>query len=250
MPRNLVLETANSPGNSTAIALAGAPTGYRPWLVGAGAGAREDYVMRGADGLWEVGSGYVTAGSPNTFTRETVIDGSAGPGNRVNFTGQVDIYSDLVAGPDGKLRNAVLPEPLLTQLNLTVAQSIPTGVETTVSWNNAPFNTLGGVNGAAPYTAVTVPAGGTGWHRVTLVCNFDPATAGTVRRVKVFRTTNGTPDAVLLGETPASLGTGWLPVLTRPLQLVVGEVISVTAFHDRGAALAFVGNLTLERIRG
>ena len=96
MTTMLVLETANNPGNAATIDLAGAPTGYRSWLTAVGAGVRGEYVMRGADGLYEWGLGYPTAGSPNKFTRETVLGGSSGAGTRVSFTGQVDVYSDFI----------------------------------------------------------------------------------------------------------------------------------------------------------
>ncbi|MFH5927544.1 hypothetical protein [Roseomonas xinghualingensis] len=92
----LVLETTNNPGNALTIPLSGAPTGYRPWLAATGAGMREEYVMRDSAGLYEWGVGYVTPGSPNVFTRETVLGGSSGPGVRVAFSGQVDLYSAFI----------------------------------------------------------------------------------------------------------------------------------------------------------
>jgi hypothetical protein len=91
-----VLETANNPGSAATIPLAGAPTGYRSWLAAVGSGVREEYYAVGSDGLFEWGIGYPTAGAPNTWTRETVLGNSLGTTARVNFTGSVDVFSDII----------------------------------------------------------------------------------------------------------------------------------------------------------
>ena len=110
MPQNFVLETSNAPGAATEIPLAGAPLGYRTWLAQVGAGLRETYIARGDNGLWEGGVGYAKAGTPATFVRETVLDGSSGPGVRVNFTAQVDVYNaPLAEFAVGVVSSAVTP---------------------------------------------------------------------------------------------------------------------------------------------
>lgn len=96
MATMFVLELLNNPGDALTVPLAGSPSGYRSWITAVGSGVREEYVIAGSDGQIEWGLGYPTAASPNSFTRETVLGGSLGPGQRVAFVGQAEIYSDII----------------------------------------------------------------------------------------------------------------------------------------------------------
>lgn len=91
---NMVQETASAPGAATTINLAGPATGRRSFIAAFGGGGVVDYVMD--DGTqYETGIGTVTAGSPNTLTRTTVIENSAGTLARLNFTGSTRVYAAL-----------------------------------------------------------------------------------------------------------------------------------------------------------
>lgn len=91
---NMVQESASNPGTAATINLAGAATGRRGFVAAFGGGAIVDYTMD--DGTqWEYGIGTITAGSPNTLTRTTVLQNSAGTTSRLNFTGTVRVYNAL-----------------------------------------------------------------------------------------------------------------------------------------------------------
>lgn len=94
MLANMVQESASNPGTAATINLAGAVTGRRSFVSAFGGGALVDYTIE--DGTqWETGIGTVTAGSPNTLTRTTVVENSAGNTSRLNFTGTVRVYCAL-----------------------------------------------------------------------------------------------------------------------------------------------------------
>jgi hypothetical protein len=90
----MVQESASNPGAATTINLAGAATGRRSFVAAFGGGALVDYVIEDGSS-WEYGIGTVTAGSPNTLTRTTVVENSAGTTARLNFTGTVRVYCAL-----------------------------------------------------------------------------------------------------------------------------------------------------------
>ncbi len=82
---NRVRETTSTVSTGT-ISLAGAPTGRRTFVAAFGTGNPARYLMENADGTeWEFGLGTVTAGTPDTLTRDTVI-ASSNSGNLVNFS--------------------------------------------------------------------------------------------------------------------------------------------------------------------
>ena len=69
-----VLETTTSQGTGT-INLAGATDGFQTFVAGASDGAEVTYTIEdGSD--WETGIGTVTAGSPDTLSRDTITDSS------------------------------------------------------------------------------------------------------------------------------------------------------------------------------
>jgi hypothetical protein len=88
---NFILETTVNPGTSATVQLAGAATGRVGFLDVFGSGAAVFYTMEAAP-LFEVGIGTVTAGSPDTLSRDTVLSNSAGTTARLNFTGTTRVY--------------------------------------------------------------------------------------------------------------------------------------------------------------
>ncbi|MEM7173286.1 MAG: hypothetical protein AAF530_24195 [Pseudomonadota bacterium] len=85
-----VKETSISPGAGTAN-LAGPVQGFQSFVQGVGSGNICIYCM--TDSIqWEVGYGLVTAGSPDTLARTTVIKNSDQTQVPINFTGTVDVF--------------------------------------------------------------------------------------------------------------------------------------------------------------
>ena len=101
---DFVLQTANSPGTGTFNLIA--PVAGRRSFVSMGSTAQVFYVAD--DGTsFEEGYGTVTAGTPDTLSRDTVLHNSLGTTAKINFTGSVNLYSDvpaervICASPDG-----------------------------------------------------------------------------------------------------------------------------------------------------
>jgi hypothetical protein len=91
---DLVLQTSNSPGTATFNLIA--PVAGRVSFV-AGNGAGQAYYIATDGTNWEKGYGTVTAGSPDTLSRDTVIRNSLGTTAKINFTSTVTILSDIPA---------------------------------------------------------------------------------------------------------------------------------------------------------
>jgi|GEM_PF-3472480 hypothetical protein len=111
MLANFVQETANAPGTAATINLGGAAAGRLPFIPTFASGTTVFYGMD--DGtLAEMGIGTVTAGSPNTLTRTTVLWNSAGTTALMNFLGSVRVYCAVPAEraiylrSDGTVQNA------------------------------------------------------------------------------------------------------------------------------------------------
>lgn len=80
--KDRVLETTTTTGTGT-LTLAGAVAQYQAFAV-IGVGNTCRYTLLDANGVaWEVGDGTVGAG---TLSRDTVLDGSSGPGVKINLT--------------------------------------------------------------------------------------------------------------------------------------------------------------------
>lgn len=96
---NFIEESTNAPGAAATVNLAGSPGGRVPWLSRFNSGALAFYVMSDSTQA-EAGIGYATAGSPNTFNRQTVLwnslVGTTSPG-RLNFAGVTKIYNEVPA---------------------------------------------------------------------------------------------------------------------------------------------------------
>jgi hypothetical protein len=160
---DLIQETASAPGNSATINLGGPAAGRTGFLDVFASGADVFYAM--ADGtLFELGQGSVTAGSPDTLSRTTVLANSAGTTARLNFTGTTRVYCAMPAAravwldASGLLQN-------ITAANLRSSAGAP-AIPTASSGVPGEFPTFNpGVGNAA-----TLPAGGTwSWFLITFV---------------------------------------------------------------------------------
>jgi hypothetical protein len=90
-----VHETASNPGTGT-VNLAGAATGRRAFVDAVGSGnTTYYYITDGTKAEWGIGT--VTAGTPNTLARTTVIGNDLGTTAKRNFTGTVQVYIDVPA---------------------------------------------------------------------------------------------------------------------------------------------------------
>ncbi len=91
-----VVETSQTTGTGT-LDLDGASTGFRSFVVGIGSGNIAAYVI--SDGVqWEVGTGVVTSGSPDTLSRTTVI-ASSNSDNLVSWTNDNANERDVFCAP-------------------------------------------------------------------------------------------------------------------------------------------------------
>lgn len=92
---DLVLQSANNPGTA-AFQLIAPPAGRRSFVAAFGSNQPAYYVAH--DGTaWEEGYGTVTAGAPDTLSRDAVLANSAGATVPIGFTGSVNIYCELPA---------------------------------------------------------------------------------------------------------------------------------------------------------
>lgn len=229
MPQMLVLELANNPGDALAIALAGAPTGYRTWLTAMGSGVRDDYVAIDSTGQSEWGIGYPTAGSPNTFTRETVLGGTMGPGTRVPFVGQVEIYSDIVTR-NGRLSAASLPVIPTSRLLLTGATNVANNTLTYITHQSLVESSLAGA-ATVPTAGFTAPVSGSGRLVLNALMSAG-AGGGVLRRALITR------DGAIIAQAAAPPSSENHPFsLTWEGYVTAGQQFLAAVRQDSGGAL-------------
>lgn len=98
--KDRVRQTTSTTGTGTYSLDGSAPTGFRSF-VGAGLDTLEVEYCVTMGGDWEVGRGTVTAGSPDTLSRDTVLD-SSNSGNAVDWgAGTKAIFLTLAAASAG-----------------------------------------------------------------------------------------------------------------------------------------------------
>lgn len=91
-----IRETTSTTGLGT-ISLGGASTGYKTFVQGIGSG--NTAVFLETDGTtWEIWRGVVTAGSPDTLTKVTLIDSSTG--SAINWGAGTKTVADVVSARD------------------------------------------------------------------------------------------------------------------------------------------------------
>ena len=91
-----VKETSTTTGQGT-LDLAGAATGFETFVTGIGDTNTTYYaIVHATDGTWEIGIGTIGDASPDTLTRTTVIDTSAGNTTKINFaSGTKNVFCTL-----------------------------------------------------------------------------------------------------------------------------------------------------------
>ena len=136
-----VLETCAAPGTST-VSLLGATTGYQSFASAIGNGNTCYYTISDQSGAnWEVGIGTVTAGSPNTLSRDTVLS-SSNAGAKVNFSSGT--------------QNVFVTYPAEKSVNLNASGNVSAlGTVSSATWN---ATTIGTAYGGTNQTAYTSPA--------------------------------------------------------------------------------------------
>lgn len=141
---DLVLQTANAPGTATFNLIA--PVTGRVSFVG-GNGAGQAYYVATDGTSWEKGYGTVTAGSPDTLSRDTVIRNSLGTTAKINFVSTVTILSDIPA------ERAIYA--IADNGSVAIAARVLTGLGAGFASDHAPrFDQLGG-NKVGTYSIVS-----------------------------------------------------------------------------------------------
>jgi len=135
-----VQETTTTSGTG-AIALNGTSPGYQTFVSGVGSGNNTYYsVYDRTSGIWEVGYGVVTAGSPNTISRVTVIANSSGTTTPVNLV--------------GNSATVFCTYPAEKAVNLDVNGNVSAlGTVQSAVWNAAPIGPIYGGTGLTTYNA-------------------------------------------------------------------------------------------------
>ena len=91
-----VKEFTRTYGTGT-IDLGGPEIGHQSFVVGFGEGANRRYGVVAEDGGWEIGEGTVTAGTPDTLSRDTIFSNSNGDTSPIVLTGLTAVFSTLPA---------------------------------------------------------------------------------------------------------------------------------------------------------
>ena len=92
-----VKETSTTTGTGT-LNLAGASSGFVTFVAGIGNSNTTYYTIhaQGTDN-WEVGIGTVTDATPDTLSRDTVLNNSAGNTSKISFSGTLDVFCTMPA---------------------------------------------------------------------------------------------------------------------------------------------------------
>ena len=92
-----VKETSTTSGTGT-FNLDGASTGFVTFVAGIGNSNTTYYAIHEqGTANWEVGRGTVTDATPDTLSRDTVLDNSLGNTSKINFTGTLDVFCTMPA---------------------------------------------------------------------------------------------------------------------------------------------------------
>ena len=251
MLADLVEETTNSPGTNAAAQLLGAVAGRRSFLSAFGDGASCFYAIA-AGAVWEIGIGSVASGAPNILNRTTVLKNSSGTAARMNFSGTCRVWNPHPAERraylenDGRLPYSQVKQLRLTQLQSTVARSIPNSTATTFNWDTLGANSLGAASTAASYNSMTVAEAGV--YDITASMQFANNFTG-LRSASLIMNGNVTLDSdrqVATGLGIVNLHCFWRGGLAANAQL------SLQVYQDSGGVLPAGGvlaaNFTVMRL--
>jgi len=209
---NRVGETTIIEGTGTLNLLGISRNTFRTFVSGCGSGSTVYYtVVHRTLGEWESGIGVVTAGSPDTLTRATVLDNHLGTTAKVVFSsGTKDVFLDIPSQ-----RRVVLDSDDGTRLtleNLTVAQAISGSVtgNAATATKLATARAINGVDfdGTAPITVAAAAGTLTGTGLNATVVSSSLTSVGTLTSLTVsglVTITQGTANTGIIASTGYSL---------------------------------------------
>jgi hypothetical protein len=125
--------------------------------------------------------------------------------------------------------------PAICVATQTVAQSIPTGAWTSLSFNAESIDTANMHNPASLNTRITIPTDGK-YLLAGSVCFVSNATGRRGLQWAINGVANPYGGAVMLPTLSTS--TPAIPSSTLPVQLTAGQYVELQAFQDTGAALS------------
>jgi len=232
-----VKETTTTTGTGT-LNLAGAETGFRTFVSGAGNAAVVYYTIVGqaggaAAGEWEVGFGTVTDAAPDTLSRTTILS-SSNAGAAVDFSaGTKDVF---LTAPTASLGFS----GALVTLSADVTTN--TGAELSVPWNTETYDVGGWHDNGTNPARFTVPAG---VDRVIIKVGilWELHATGTRR---VFLTKGGVYSPFAGGFDAILKATNVYPesqyVSSGVLEVAVGNYFAVTVLQNCTADLDVMKN--------
>jgi len=229
-----VMETTVTTGTGT-VNLAGAVTGFRGFVAGAGDGAVVYYAIvgrdgGGAEGEWENGIGTVTDAAPDTLSRTTILS-SSNAGSAVDFSaGTKDVFLSLPAHSVGFMGALVY---------LTGDKTITTGAGWSfLSFAAETYDVGGWHDNSTNPTRLTVPSG---VDRVRIGFQVQWTADNTGNRLNTIyknnaagTAVNGFPSAIAVA---LNLSPCYLAVASAVVPVVAGDYFEVAAWHNKGTDL-------------
>ncbi len=178
---DFVVETANSPGTSTTVNLAGAAgASFNTWASRFTNGTQVFYTISDEASMRETGIGTFATGAPATITRTTVLANTLGTNARLNFVGPCLVYNEIPASKQvyfDAAGNIATITTLTISGTMTATNLVATGI------NAAGISVSGTTTSSTVASNIMTQAGASGWS------NF-------------YRASSGLP-AILLTQTPS-----------------------------------------------
>jgi hypothetical protein len=162
---NMILETCAAASNSITINLAGIISGFSLFRKDHANASTVFYEIRNAT-QWEIGTGTLTHGTPDTLSRDVVLSNYLGTTARVTFIGSTFVYCAIPAERSPYIDNSGILRfgPAATRINqsalvrITANESIATSTATAIPWDVIVHDD-NSIWSAGNPTRLTVPAG-------------------------------------------------------------------------------------------